>query len=133
MFKLRQGFISSHTGILLGAFIAGLVMPTGAAADHATFKDEVLPILVKHCAECHDKDGAGTKASGLDLSSYEGVMKGTKHGPVVVPGDAFLSNMMVLIEGRAGPELKMPHGRKDLSRWEKVILRRWINRGALNN
>jgi len=53
--------------------------------------------------------------------------------PVVVPGDAFLSNMMVLIDGRAGPELKMPHGRKDLTRWEKTVLRRWINRGALND
>ena len=122
--------------VLVAAFTAvlavGVSMPV-AAADQASFKDGILPILTKHCSECHAKGGEGQQASGLDLTSYEGVMKGTVHGAVVVPGDAFTSNIMVLIDGRAGPELKMPHGRKDLSRWEKTLIRRWINRGALNN
>ena len=115
------------------AFLVGVLIPSDGAADHAVFEEEILPILTKHCSECHSKGGVGQVSSGLDLTSYEGVMKGTSHGPIIVPGDAFLSNLMVLIEGRAGPELKMPHGRKDLSRWEKTLLRRWINRGALNN
>ncbi|MDH5771856.1 MAG: hypothetical protein OEY84_01855 [Rhodospirillaceae bacterium] len=119
----------------LGVFALGVWVPTSASAsaDNATFSEKVLPILTKHCSECHAKGGVGEQASGLDLTSYEGVMKGTTHGAIIVPGDAFLSNMMVLIEGRAGPELKMPHGRKDLTRWEKTLLRRWINRGAQNN
>ncbi|MDH5489145.1 MAG: hypothetical protein OEX17_04370 [Rhodospirillaceae bacterium] len=119
--------------VFLGVFALGAWVPTSASADNATFSEKVLPILTKHCSECHAKGGAGEQASGLDLTSYEGVMKGTTHGPIIVPGDAFLSNIMVLIEGRAGPELKMPHGRKDLTRWEKTLLRRWINRGAQNN
>ena len=133
MFKVKKSCISVQKGFLLGAFVFGLAMPAAASADHATFEREILPILTKHCSECHAKGGQGQQASGLDLTSYEGVMKGTEHGPVIVPGDAFTSNMMVLIEGRAGPELKMPHGRKDLTKWEKTLLRRWINRGAKNN
>lgn len=125
------------TPLMAGTFVAifsfGITLPTGAAADNAAFSKEILPILTKHCSECHAKGGQGEQASGLDLTSYQGVMKGTIHGPVVVPGDAFLSNIMVLIEGRAGPELKMPHGRKDLTRWEKTLIRRWINRGAKDN
>lgn len=111
----------------------GLMASPAEAADNASFKNDVLPILEKHCSECHAAGGEGQEASGLNLTTYEGVMKGTTHGPVVVPGDAFLSNMMVLVDGRAGPELKMPHGRKDLTRWEKTLIRRWINRGALDN
>ena len=133
MFNLKKCSISVHKGLLLGAFVSVLAMPSVARADHASFKGEILPILTKHCSECHAAGGEGEQASGLDLTSYAGVMKGTVHGPVVVPGDAFLSNMMVLIDGRAGPELKMPHGRKDLSRWEKTLIRRWINRGAMDN
>ena len=133
MFNLEKRYISTRKGFLLGAFIAVLAIPASVRADHATFSDEILPILIKHCSECHSKGGEGQQASGLDLTSYEGVMKGTMHGPIIVPGDAFTSNIMVLIDGRAGPELKMPHGRKDLSKWEKTLLRRWINRGAKND
>lgn len=115
------------------ALLLGLALPTNAAAERPSFESEIMPILSKHCSECHAKGGEGQQSSGLNLSSYAGVMKGTSHGPVVVPGDAFLSNLMVLIEGRAGPELKMPHGRKDLTRWEKTLIRRWINRGAQDN
>lgn len=122
--------------VLVAAFTAitalGVTLPAHAA-DNASFKGQIIPILEKHCFECHTPGGEGQAASGLDLTSYEGIMKGTSHGPVVVPGDAFMSNLMVLVDGRAGPELKMPHGRKDLTRWEKTLLRRWINRGAQNN
>jgi len=125
--------VVAQVAVLATALGAGISFSAQAAGSQSSFKEGILPILEKHCAECHAAGGQGEQASGLDLTSYEGVMKGTEHGPVVVPGDAFLSNMMVLIDGRAGPELKMPHGRKDLTRWEKTQIRRWINRGALND
>ena len=121
-----------------GAAFAALLLvgtwPTGAAADHASFKDEINGILQENCVECHHPGGTGYEESGLDLTSYEGIMKGTKYGPVVIPGDAFSSNLLVLIEGRADKRIKMPHGgRKDLTKWQKVMIRRWVNRGAKNN
>lgn len=107
---------------------------SGAAADDAGFKEEAHPILMFYCAECHTPPkGEGYEKSGFDITTYEGIMKGTKIGPVITPGDAFTSNLMVLIEGRASVKLKMPHNDKELSRWEKTILRRWINHGAKNN
>ena len=133
MLKRKQRYISVHTGLLLGAVVIGLALPTSGRADHATFKAEIQPIIEKHCLECHVPGQDGYEKSGLDLRTYEGVMKGTEYGSIIVPGDAFSSNLMVLIEGRADARLKMPHGRKDLTKWEKLMLRRWINRGALNN
>lgn len=104
------------------------------AAAHPSFKNEIYPILEYYCLECHQPGGSGYESSGLDMRNYDALMKGTKFGPVVVPGAAFSSNLMVLIEGRADKSLKMPHfDRGDLSRWEKHLIRAWIIRGAEDN
>lgn len=104
------------------------------AKNSDVFKDKVVPILQLYCLECHLPGGKGYEKSGLDMRTYESLMKGTNFGPIVVPGDAFTSNMMVLLEGRSKHGIKMPFVEKrDLSRWEKHLIRAWINRGALNN
>ena len=114
--------------ILVATFI---VIPV--RAEHANFKDEVFPIIQNYCVECHQPGGEGYEESGLDMRTYEAIMKGTKHGPIVVPGDAFLSNLNVLIEGRAAHHLRMPYHGKELTKWERLMIRRWVNRGAKNN
>lgn len=104
----------------------------GAKKD--AFQEKVLPVFINSCVSCHKAGEVGYEVSGLDLGTYEGVMKGTKFGPVVVPGDAFISNLMVLIEGRADPSISMPHNARDEpTRWQKTLLRRWINNGARND
>ncbi len=126
--------ISLPTAIAFAAaLIAGSIAASIALAEHASFKDEVFPIIKKYCLECHQPGGEGFEKSGLDMRTYQGIMKGTVHGPIVVPGDALTSNLNVLIEGRASPELKMPHARKGLTRWERHLIRAWVNRGAKNN
>jgi hypothetical protein len=96
-----------------------------------SFKEDIQPILQIRCLECHQQGGEGQVYSGLDLSSYEGLMKGTKHGSIVVPGNALASNLNVLVEGRAG--IRMPHNRRWLTRCEQDVLRNWVNQGAKNN
>lgn len=99
--------------------------------DYEAGPNEVIADL---CLDCHKPGGSGFEASGLDMSSYHRLMKGTHHGPVVVPGDAFMSNLMVLIEGRATGGLKMPHDDQGKpSSKQRSILRRWILDGALKN
>jgi hypothetical protein len=60
-------------------------------------------------------------------------MKGTKHGPMVIAGDADGSNLMWLLDWRASPDLRMPHGSKKLSICDRNAIRSWINEGAKNN
>ncbi len=124
--------------ILSSAAFAALLLAgmwtSDAKADHPSFKDHVFPILRTYCLDCHQPGGAGYEKSGLDMRTYESLMKGTKFGPMIIPGDAFTSNLMVLIEGRSRFGIRMPYvDKRDLSRWEKYLIRSWINRGAKNN
>ena len=82
---------------------------------------------------CHQPGGAGYDKSGLDLSNYEGLMKGTKYGAMVIPRDPETSNLMWLLDWRTSPELRMPHGRKKLSTCDRDAIRTWIRQGAKNN
>lgn len=120
---------------LAGGFLLSClaVSSTGFAEETtvASFKGDVQPILQYRCLECHRADGPGVAYSGLNLESYEGLMKGTRFGPVVVPGNAMVSNLNVLVEGRAG--IRMPHNRKRLTPCEIQVLRNWVNQGAKNN
>src|ERR1035441_3466853 len=63
-----------------------------------SFKEDVLPVFVGRCVSCHQSGGEGYVKTGLDLTSYAGVMKGTKFGPMVIPGDPESSNLMLLLD-----------------------------------
>ncbi len=99
-----------------------------------SFVQDIHPIIQQHCIECHQQGGSGLLASGLDMSSYQNLMKGTKFGPVIKAGDSLSSTLVILVEGRADPSLKMPHGDKDpLTVEQTKKLRLWIDQGALQN
>jgi len=131
MTVLRKFF---QPAAVAGAAVALAAMAAPAVAmDAISYKHDVYPIIQHRCLECHMPEGEGYKKSGLDLRTYESLMKGTKFGPIVVPKSAFTSNLNVLVEGRADKGLRMPHNRKKLTNCEIGILRRWVNQGALNN
>jgi hypothetical protein len=116
------------------AVAAALAMTAAAVAEEPiSFKEDVVPVIQIRCLECHQPGGDGYVQSGLDLRSYASLMKGTKFGPIVVPGDAMTSNFMVVVDGRASQAIRMPHERKKLTKCEIDILRRWVNSGAKNN
>ena len=103
------------------------------AAEPQSFSEDVLPILKGRCVSCHQPGGAGYEKSGLDLTTYEGLMKGTKFGAMVIPRDPESSNLMWLLDWRASPEVRMPHGKKKLSICDRNAIRAWIREGAKDN
>ena len=119
------------------AIAAALMFIVGGVAlakePPVSFAEDIQPILQTRCAACHQKGGDGFEKTGFDLTSYEGVMKGTKLGPMVVAGDPLTSNLMVLIDGRSDKSIQMPHGKKKLSQCDRDLIRRWIKQGAQNN
>jgi hypothetical protein len=123
--------LTTFSAFALSALVAisGVVL----AAETIGFRDDVYPIIEVRCLDCHSPGGEGYEQSGLDLRTYEGLMAGTRFGPVVVPGSAFTSNLVVLVEGRAAPEIGMPFHRKKLTKCEIGILRSWVNQGARDN
>ncbi len=129
--------------VLAGAAVAGgilvLVAPAPfapipqACADKAqmSFAGDINPILKGWCVDCHQPGGEGYEKSGLDLTSYEGLMKGTKFGPMVVPGHPDSSSLMTMIQGRA--KITMPLRHKQLPNCLRNNVWSWIFEGAKNN
>lgn len=115
------------------AIIAGVALLAGCSPRNVSFSADVQPILSRNCSECHAPGKPGFEASGFDTSSHQTVMKGGKFGPLVKPGDAFTSALNILVEGRANPSIRMPHGREKLPEKDLGILKVWVNEGAKNN
>jgi mono/diheme cytochrome c family protein len=114
-------------------FVAATSQEACAASAKTSFAEDVLPIFRGRCFGCHSPGGEGVQKSGLDLTTYEGVMKGTNHGPMVIARDPQGSNLMWLLDHRGKPETRMPHSGKKLSTCDRDAIRSWIREGALNN
>jgi hypothetical protein len=96
--------------------------------------EDVQPVLRSNCIECHSPpNGEGYLKTGLSMATYGDLMHGTIYGSVIVPGNSRHSILNMLVEGRADPSMRMPHGRKTLGANEVEILRLWVEQGALNN
>lgn len=121
-----------HTLALTAAAVAvALAGAAQAASNTISFAKDVQPIFDTYCGACHQPGGPGTVSSGLDLSSYEGVMQGTTFGAIVVPGDPLTSNLMAVLENRTDASIRMPHSnRRDMTKDDRMVLRRWIAEGA---
>jgi hypothetical protein len=128
------------TGMLTGA-IALALCSLPALADKpvhpdktVSFKADIRPVLDDYCMSCHVPGGKGYEKSGLDMRSYQSLMKGTKFGSIIKPGNSQDSTLIVLVEGRADPSISMPYGIKGgLSKDKIVVLRKWIDQGAKDN
>jgi hypothetical protein len=104
-----------------------------AAGPQVSFSEDILPLLQWRCAGCHRPGGQGFEKSGFDLTSYQGVMKGTKFGPMVIARSPETSSLMRLLDWQVAPEIRMPHGKKKLSACDRNAVRSWIREGAKNN
>jgi len=126
--------------LLVPTLILGLSALAGCSAEKpdkpVSFQKDVYPILKTSCAECHTPPtGDGYQKSGLAVDTYEGLMKGTKMGPVIIAGQSLNSTLNRLIEGRPGvdPSIQMPHGKVKLPEEKQVLIRKWVDQGAKNN
>src|SRR5688500_15748388 len=101
---------------LILIFVAGLLTPGVWAAEPAAgapsaegvefFEKHVRPVLIDHCYKCHSAQ-AGKLKGGLYVDSRQGLLKGGKTGPAVVPGDLEKSLLVKAIR-HEDEELAMP-------------------------
>jgi len=122
------------TGIVCSSLlVSSALLLAGCSEKEISYKADIQPILKQYCVECHAEGGKGYEKSGLLLTSYEGVMKGTRFGSIIKPGDALSSTLIMLVEGRADPSIKMPHGKESLPKEKIELLKQWVKQGAKNN
>ena len=91
-----------------------------APAKKVQFETDVLPILKANCVQCH---GTETKIKEMNLSTFEGVMKGSESGPVVIAGRSGESRLYKMVSERLMP----PAGKIRLSEEQVGTIRAWIN------
>ena len=115
--------------LVIGNIVLAGSNPASATGVQVSFSKDVLPIFKDNCTSCHQPGGEGQEKSGLDLQNYEGLMGGTKYGPIVVPGNPETSNLMWLLDWKAAPELRMPHGRGQLPEQFRDTIRRCDSAG----
>ena len=88
------------------------------------FESKIRPLLANNCFACH---GTKLQMAGLNLSTAEGLFKGSEKGPVVVKGDPEGSRLIRAV-GYSG-ELQMPPGGK-LQDQQIADLKNWVAMGA---
>jgi Planctomycete cytochrome C len=112
--------------------VAALQTGCGGGDKPLTYQANIKPILDANCIECHVPGGKGFNKNGLLLDSYDGLMKGTNFGPVVVPGSSVSSTLYRLVSGKADPSIRMPHGGGALPDADVKTIAAWIDQGAKN-
>ena len=107
--------------------LAGLFLSASLGAAPVDFAHEVVPILRKHCVECHAGD---KKKGGLSMNTRATLLEGGENGVVVVPGQAQKSKILEAIIS-ADPDVRMPPKGERLSPSEVATLRAWVEQGAV--
>ncbi len=106
--------------------LAGLLLTSSLGAAPVDFAHEVVPILRKHCVECH----AGDKKKGsLSMNTRGSLLEGGENGVVLVPGQAAKSKLIESVLS-ADPDVRMPPKGERLTSAEVATLRAWIDQGA---
>ncbi|MFO1482733.1 MAG: DUF1553 domain-containing protein [Verrucomicrobiaceae bacterium] len=106
---------------------AGLLAVESDAAK--LFHEQVAPILVKNCLECHNDV---TTKGGLNLETLDTVLKGGDDGPAITPGKAAQSSLYTMIVPEsAGEKPEMPKKKPALSAAEAELIKQWIDMGAV--
>lgn len=126
--SMRIGSVIACGLVASGAVLAslgGVPELRVMAASSPEFATDVAPILQKNCLPCHS---SSVHKSGLALESYADLMKGGRHGQVVVPSDAASSRMIEMLEGNISPQ--MPLEGDPLSDADIAKIKAWINAGA---
>lgn len=93
--------------------------PSGGAT--VSFTKDVAAIIVTRCGNCHVRNARGD----LSMASYEALMKGSRAGKVVFPGDPAGSVVIEKIEGK-----EMPPNGAGIPDEELAKLKTWITEGA---
>lgn len=105
--------------------LSATVIAVAAAAAEPSYFREIRPILQRSCQGCHQPN---LKSSNLDLTSFEGLASGGKHGPAFNAGAPADSLLLKYVTGESKPQ--MPMGQAPLAPEQIELVRNWIASGA---
>ncbi len=109
-------------------FLLALTTLVDRVCAATTYHQHVSKVLKSHCVGCHN---ANRPRAGLDLSSYESILKGSSLGDVVVAGD--VDESLLYLVSAHEEEPAMPPGGKKIPDDDLEVLRVWIEEGLLRD
>ncbi len=112
---------------VLSCCVVLLIATCASSQDAVSYSRQVRPILAKHCFACHN--GKSHKG-GLNLETSKALNEGGDNGPVLVPGKAAESRLVVLMEGKQKPLMPPAKVVVRPTAAEIEIVRSWVNAGA---
>jgi len=115
----------SLTRAITGAVAAWMVIATGVQG--VDFAHDVVPLLRRHCGECHTGDA---RQGGLSMNTREDLLAGGDSGiPGLVAGRSAASEIIARIT-TADPDVRMPNDGEPLPPEAVDVLRRWVDEQA---
>lgn len=122
-------FMPGRLRSLLGMSAQESNVSTSSNGGPGTFYGaRVQPLFTGHCTACHGQD---KHKSNLRLVTYDTLMRGSKHGAVIKPGDAKGSELFRRITLPPNHDDFMPkEGKRPLSADEVKTIELWITAGA---
>ncbi len=94
--------------------------------DKINYQDNILPLVEANCSKCHNTD---KRKADLDLTSYQGALKGSGSGAVLASGNLDASKLWKALTHAEEPF--MPPNRPKLSDQELDLVKKWILGGLL--
>src|SRR5437016_492314 len=123
--SVAQAAVQSAHYLLAGACVVLATTVLGESpAKPVSYSGDLVPVFKRSCTGCHDP---GNLKGELDLTTYEGLAKGGKHGHAFEAGAQEKSR---IVEAVSGDEPSMPKEGDPLTSVEVRLLERWIAEGA---
>jgi mono/diheme cytochrome c family protein len=126
MFKFQSMIHRSPWTWLAISAIALCLSPGSVdAQDSFDFAHKILPVLKKHCAQCHTGE---QKKGGLSLNTRESMLSGGESGAEILSKDAASSELIERVTSK-DPDLRMPPEGPGLSDDEIIAVKQWVQAG----
>lgn len=104
-----------------------LVFSVSQGTEHVDFTKEILPVLQRHCFECH---GPGVQEGGLRFDDQNEFLAGGYSGPAIISGKPSESELLRRVSLDRLHDDAMPPVGPGLSDREVIMLRQWIQQGG---
>jgi hypothetical protein len=131
--KFALATLTVAVGFALTVSAEDAQLPPAASKTGVTYDSDIKAIFDASCVKCHSGDRPKAR---LHMDTLAGVLKGTKEGKIVTPGDS-ANSFIVKAVAHAVPEhdswmppLGNKAGIKPLTPEQIGLIRAWIDQGA---
>jgi mono/diheme cytochrome c family protein len=131
--QLALAMLAATTSFALTTLADSGPLPPASTKTGVTYATDMKPIFDVSCVKCHSGD---RPKAHLHMDTLEGVLKGTKEGAIVNPGDSANSFIVKAIAHTTTdhdswmPPPKNKAGIQPLTPEQIGLIRAWIDQGA---